>query len=263
MDISTNEHAAITADNRVALQTHMDKFDSFEAAALDGMDLKSQMGKPYKFPESMDKLADDNVRSEFRAGANKLLGRTIPKDLESFADVNFKAGLADDAEVDDALIGVIKKWAVDEGVSTESVGKMTALFNGPMGEYFAAKGETMNTAADEKSKADHAIAVKACNDSLTAHADFGTVEALDAKSVKLHTALKNNCKLSPEDANNVAEFLRDGEGATNPVLRKLMIDTFAPLATEGSTENGQHGDTPPAAKTAAQQMPVTGKILGW
>ena len=263
MDITGIEHASITDDNRGALATHMEKFDSFEAAALDGMDLKGQMGKPFKFPESMDNLPDDASRSEFTAGANKLLGRTIPKDLESFADVNFKAGLADDAQVDEALIGVIKQWGVESKTPVESLGKMIELFNGPLSKHIKANGETMAAAAAEKKKADHSIAVKTCNDSLAAHVDFGSTEVLDGKTVKLHQALKNNVKLSTEEANGIAEFLRDREGATNPTLRRLMINQFAPLATEGGTENGSGGNTPPAAKTAAQQMPVTANLLGW
>jgi hypothetical protein len=263
MDITANEHPSITADNREAFSTHMAKFGSMEDAALDGMSLKQQTGKPYRFPESMDKLPDDASREAFRTDANKLLGRTIPKDMDSFANVNFKDGLAADAEIDNDLVGVIKQWAIDEKVPTESVSKMTALFNGKMGEYIGAKGETMKAAAEEKAKADHSIAVKACNDTLAGHPDFGNAEKLDADTVKLHQALTNNSKLSTEEANGIAEFLRDREGATNPVLRRLMINQFAPLAKEGGTENGQGGDTPAAAKTPAQIMPKTAAILGW
>jgi hypothetical protein len=263
MDITGIEHTSITAENRPALTTHMEKFDSFEAAALDGMDLKSQQGKPFKLPESMDKLPDDQSRTDFNVAVNKLAGRTIPANMEAFGDVNFKDGLADDAQVDDALIGIIKQWAIDEKVPTQSVSKMVGLFNGKMSKHIMGNAETMQAAAVEKAKEDHAIAVKACNDSLAAHPDFGNAEALDEKSKLLHVALKNNSKLSLEEANGIAEFLRDREGATNPVLRKLMIDKFAPLATEGSSENGKGGDTPPAAKTAAQQMPKTAAILGW
>jgi len=263
MDITTIEHELITADNREAFSTHMAKFDSFEAASLDGMDLKSQQGKPFKLPESMDKLPDDAARADFTSGANKLLGRTIPKDMDSFAGVNFKEGLADGVEADDGLIGVIKQWAIDEKVPTESISKMTALFNGKMGEYIGAKGETLKAAAEEKAKADHSIAVKACNDTLAGHPDFGNAEKLDADTVKLHQALANNSKLTVDEANGIAEFLRDREGATNPVLRRLMINQFAPLAKEGGSESGQGGDTPAAAKTASETMPVTAKILGW
>lgn len=264
MDITNIEHQSITDENRGAFATHMEKFATMEDAALDGMSLKQMTGKPFKFPESMDKLPDDASRADFTDGANKLLGRTIPKDLESFADVNFKVGLNDDAKVDDALIGVIKQWAVDKKVPTESLGKMIELFNGPMSKHIRANGELMATAAAEKAKADHSIAVKTCNDSLAAHADFGSAEVLDGKTVKLHQALMNNSNLSTDEANGIAEFLRDREGATNPTLRRLMINQFAPLAMEGDSEDGIGGDAPAgAAPTPKQQMPKTAEILGW
>jgi len=241
----------------------MEKFSTMEDAALDGMSLKQMTGKPFKFPESMDKLPDDASRTDFTANANKLLGRTIPKDLESFAAVNFKEGLADDAKVDDALIGIIKQWSVDEGVSTESVGKMIRLFNGDLSKHIMSNAETMQTAAAEQAKADRVIEVKACNDALSAHTDFGSADAVNEKTVLLHRALTNNANLSAEEANGIAEFLRDREGATNPVLRRLMINQFAPLAAEGSNDSGNGGDSPSTPKSAAQQMPKTAEILGW
>ena len=263
MDISTIEHESITSENRGALATHMEKFDSFEAAALDGMDLKGQMGKPFKVPESMDKLPDDTSRADFTSQANKLLGRTIPKDLDGLKDVNFKEGLEDDAEMDDQFVGLVKQWAVDEGVSTQSLGKMVRLMNGPLSDHLTQSGEAAKLAATEQAKADHVVKLKACNDALTSHADFGNTEKLDQQTILLHRALKDNVSLSVEDANEVAEFLRDREGATNPVVRRLLINQLAPLAAEGSNEQGKGGNKAPAARTAKEQMPKTGAALGW
>ncbi len=45
MDITTIDHPSITAENRESFSTHMEKFESMEDAALDGMALKKLIEK--------------------------------------------------------------------------------------------------------------------------------------------------------------------------------------------------------------------------
>ena len=61
MEITELEHPSVTAENREEFSTHMAKFATMEDAALDGMALKKLTGKPFKMPESLDKLPDDKL----------------------------------------------------------------------------------------------------------------------------------------------------------------------------------------------------------
>ena len=233
MDITTIEHPSITVENKEAFSTHMEKFESMEDAALDGMDLKSQTGKPFKFPESMDKLPDDASRSDFTSQARKLLNIEHAADVAGLADVNLKKGLVEGSPYDENFANSFKQFVVDNKIPKSAIEPLAEFFN------LASAKATGDYAA--KTAADFATAKKTTEDALIAHEDFGTKEKLDEQSVLMHRALTNNLGLSTEEANGIAEFLRDREGATNPVLRRLILKQLAPLAAESNNEGGGGG----------------------
>ena len=254
MDITGIDHESITADNRAAFSTHMEKFESMEAAALDGMDLKSQMGKPYKFPESLDNLPDDTSRADFRTQAHKLLGIEHAADLASLSEVNLKKGLPEGSPYDENFAAAFKQFAVDNKIPKSAMEPLAEFFN--LASTKAVGDHTAKTAAD------FATNKKAADETLAAHADFGTKEKLDEQSILMHRALVSNVNLSTEEANGMSEFLRDREGATNPVLRRVMLKLLAPLAAEARNEGGGDGKnkTDPVKSEQDKQLE---KDMGW
>ena len=117
MDISTIEHGSITTENRESFSKHMEKFETMEDAALDGMALKKLTGKPFKMPESLDKLPDDTSRADFASQAHRLLGITHAQNIEDLADLDLKRGSTADAAMDDKLAAAFKQFVVDEKLS--------------------------------------------------------------------------------------------------------------------------------------------------
>jgi len=264
MDIEGIEHELITDENRGAFATHMEKFDSMEAAALDGMGLKQMQGKPFKFPESMDKLPDDTSRAEFISKAHKLLGVTHADSIDDLGDLDLKLGSTSDA-MDDKLAAAFKEFVVSDKIDKATAQKMIGFHNKAMGlsrEAFTAAKK----AAEDQAAAKLISDKRACNDVLVAHADFATQEALDKQNILLHRALKDNAGISVEEADEMSEFLNDREGATNPVLRRLLLKAYAPMAAESSTEGGDgKGITGKPAMSEAEQKKEAEvkKVLRW
>lgn len=224
------EHESVTAENREAFVAANSKYETGNDAIVGGYNAAKITGKPYKLPESMDNLPDDASRSDFAAQARGLLGFEHASDLEGLADVNLKAGMAEGANFDEGFATAFKQFAVDNKIPKAMLAPIAEFFNKASG------GATAAMAA--KQTAEKEAAIKATNETLAAHADFGNLDKLKESEILTHRALINNLGLSEEEAGEVAEFLKDREGATNPTIRRVMLKAISPLAKEGSTESG-------------------------
>ncbi len=250
------EHASITDDNRGAFNTAMEKFPTPGDAAVGYMELQKNVGKPFKLPESVENLPDDASRADFVAQTRKLLGLSYPKTVEDLADVNFKDGLTDDAVVNDDMVGMLKKWAVDEGISKSALAKMVKLYNGPLADM----GQSIQDKASSTKTAEKEAAMAACNEATLKH--FGTPEKLTEQSVLLHRAFVKNVGASVEEAADLAEFMSKREGATNPALRKMLLQFIAPLAAESKTP-GSPGGTVPVEQGDPDEGSKSYQDIGW
>lgn len=264
MDISNIEHASITDDNRAALSTHMEKFDSFESAALDGMALKKMTGSPFKMPESMDNLPDDASRLDFSSKANRLLGRDFAADVAGLSGLDLKLNSTSDA-MDETMANTFKQFVIDEKISNSDAQKIIGFHNKAMGTSREAVA-VATKAAQDTADAKFIVDKKACNDALVAHADFAGQENLDKQNILLHRALKDNAGISAEEADGVAMFLSEGEGATNPVLRRLLLKAYAPMAASSETDGGDGkpvGNKPAMSEGEKKKDDELKKVLKW
>lgn len=222
------EHASVTTENRESFNTAMSKYDTPEAAIVGGFNAQKLAGKP-RLPKSMDEFADDTARGEFASQARTLLGINIPKDVESLKDLNFKAGLADDATVDENFVGMVKDWAVEQGVDTATLEKIAPFYNGPLTEY----AKQAYDKHQEKAKLD---AAEACNKGLIEY--YKSAEEVQKQSQLFKQAIQNSFKLSPEEIEEVANAFADSALTKNPIMARCILQAFAPLAAEGSTHSG-------------------------
>ena len=255
MDITEVDHPSITAENREGLSRHMEKFDSFEAAAVDGMSLKKLQGAPFKMPESLDKLPDDTTRSDFTAQARKVLGINIAKDIEGLKDVNFKVGLADDAPFDEDFVGIIKNWAVEKGVDTATIQSLAELYNGPLTEHSVKAFKTKEDATFDTN-------AKATNEGLVKHFG-GSQEKVDSESDFFRTAILNHPGTTVERATKVADVIVEAMQRGGSDAAIVLLEMIAPMAKEGGTHAGTGGNKPATEQTTAKQLPKTAKVLGW
>ncbi len=244
------EHPSITDENRGAFNTHMNKFTTREDAIVDGFGLAKLKGKPFKLPESMDSLPDDTVRGELTTQARKLLGIVHAANIEELSDVDLKVGMAEGASYDEDFAKIFKQFAVDKKIPKSVLGPIAEFFNLAAGKVGNAQRDAMVAAIEETNK------------KLAAHSDFGSKEGLDEASVLTHRALANNMGLTTDEANDVAEFLKSREGATNATIRRILFKSLAPLAASSSNEGGGGGHKPDAPVDPAEGSPSY-QAIGW
>ena len=225
----TFEHEAVTPETREAFVSANRKYATLEDSVVGGYNAQKMAGKPFKVPEDMSKLPDDAARDDFTAQARKALGINIPKNVEELKDFNFKEGLAEGVEADENLANLIKGWAVENGIDTTTLGKLTSFFNGPLGKFGA-------EAMAAKTESDKLASAKECNEALIADPDFGSEQVVNEQSELLRRHIAS--KLSAEDYEKVGDELADSILTKNPVMAKYLLKTIAPLATEGTTNSG-------------------------
>ena len=230
MDISAIEHSLITNDNKADFQTHMDKFESLEAAALDGMGLKKLHGQPFKLPKELDKM-EEASRTEFTSGVHKLLNIRKATSIEELKDVNLRDGLAEGSPYDEGFAKAYKEFVVAEKMNYSDMPKNAKFFNTIM-----AKLKTDNAA---KLAADELKAMQDCDAALTADPDFGSKEKVAEQTELFTRAFKNHLGLDADGALEVGEALARSPYLTkNPKLAKIMLKTFAPLAATAENDGG-------------------------
>ena len=255
------EHSSITDENREAFNKHMAKFPTQADAVADGYGLAKMKGQAFKMPESLATLPDDASRSDFTSQARNLLGIIHAGSIEDLSDLDLRAGSKGDVAMDDNLAAAFKQFIVDNKISKTDAQKVIGFHNGAMGAARETHAAAVKVATD-KAASDMFAAKRACNDALASHEDFGSQEVLDKQTVFMHRALADNMGISKERAEEISVFMRDGIGATDPVVRRAMLKTYAPLAAE-SKNLGPGKGILPGAKVESEQDKQVKKDLHW
>ncbi len=252
------EMESITGDE--GMVTMAKEYDSAEAAIKGGFDAKKLVGRPFKLPETLDKLPDDASRNDFKAGAHKLLGTTPAiGNIEELADIDLKAGMTvgSETEVNENLTTMLKTIAVEKKWPKSVVQDVVALYNGPLTKF---SKEFAATQAENKKIAD----AKATDEALIAHPDIGSKEKLAELSELLRRAVKNNVGLTAEEYEEFGEVMADTMLTKNKVMARVMLKVLAPLAAEGTTKTGTDvGKGPKKELDKEAGIPATSKALGW
>lgn len=227
------EHSSITDENREAFNTAASKFPTQNDMSIGYMELQKTTGKPFKMPESLDKLPDDASRGDFTAQAHKLLGIITAKDIKELVDVNLKDGLPDGSPYDEDFANSFKQFIIDEDLNVSDMPKYAKFFNTAMAKVVA----------DQKAKAesDALAAAETTNKALIAHPSIGSKEKLLEQTELLKRAVKNNVGLTPEEVEEFADTLADTMLTKNPVMARVMLKILAPLAAEASSEGAGGG----------------------
>jgi hypothetical protein len=249
---STFEHESLaTPEARESFTKAMGKYETQEEGVLGGFNAIKMTGQPYKLPESMDKLPEAQ-RDEFSANARKVLGIEGVKSIDDLADLNLREGLPEDAPINEALAETFKQFAVEKKLP-KSVVKELIGFN--------------NKTAMSMAKQQHDAqleTIKTTNEALIEH--FGNEEAVAEKSELVKRWFKNQSGLTAEEYEAVGDELANSLFTKNPILSRVFMDHFAPLAAEGSTEQGKGGGggkTPSLETQTVEEYPETSKALGW
>ncbi len=223
-------HASVTDENKEAFGKSMEKYASKDDAIMGGFNAQKIAGAAFKFPESMDKLSDDAMRSDFTNKALKLLDREPVKNMEDFKDFNFTDGMADGATADETMKAAFAQHVIDSGMSKGMAAKDAKFFNTMMGKTI----EANKVAADKQAIA----TAKAVDAELIADPDIGSQEKLTELSELFKRAITNHVGLKGDDIDEVVDAMIKGGLTQNAKLAKIMLKQFAPLAAEGNTDGG-------------------------
>lgn len=248
----------VPADNREAFNSAMDKYETKDAALMGGFNAMQMTGQPFRMPKDMDSLPDDTARDDFRSQAYKLLGVQHAASVDDLKALDLKAGGAE--SVDENLANTFKQFVVDKkmpiGVAQETIGfvnQLSAQFKKDAAAKAVTDAETAETEGLEKMKAVNAELVTM----------LGSQDEVDKQSKLFKLGIKNGFGLDADGADEVVDAMVDAGLTKNSKLASIMLKAIAPFGAEGGTENGQGGNPPKGGPTVKEQLPQTGKALGW
>jgi hypothetical protein len=253
------EHAGVTADNREAFNTAMDKFPTMGDAAVGYMELQKSAGKPFKIPESMENLPDDASRTEFSTQALKALGIEHAGSIEDLADLDIKAGMAEGAEANEDFANSFKQFVVDSKISKANAQKLLSFHNESQlaaQTAFLEKQETDRVATAEQVNKDLAVA-------LGGDEKVAEMSELFKRTFTTNKAFMAKMGITPENSEKIGDAIAKSGLTTDPDLARIMLKTFAPLSAEGTSIDGIGGTPPPKVETVKDQLPKTGAALNW
>lgn len=223
-------HESITPENRESFNTFASKYDSPEAAIVGGFNAQKAIGAPFKFPESMDNLPDDASRADFTSRSNQLLGREFASDVKDLDSLDLKMGASEGTQTDDALANAFKQFIVEKKIAKADAQDMLSFHNDFMGKA--------RVALAEKKEADFEATAKQVEADLAAHPDFGSMEEVSKQSELFKRAIRNHVGLTNDEAEEFADAIIEAGMTRNAVVARVMLNQFAPLAAEGSTDGG-------------------------
>jgi hypothetical protein len=247
------EHAAVTDDNREAFNKFASKYATKDDALVGGFNASKLTGQPFKMPESMDKLPDDDSRADFTAQAHKLLGNEFADDIAGLIDMDLKVGSAEGTQTDEGLANAFKQFVVDNKVPKALAQKLLGFHNVSMGKATEAFKGLEDAKFDEN--------VKKTNEGLVKH--LGSQEKVDAESALFKRAILNHPGMTSDKAEEVADIFVDVMQKGGSDAAVVLLEMIAPMAREGGSHAGKGGNTPPAAASTKEQLPKTGAALGW
>ncbi len=234
--INEFQSESITSENRESFNTAMSKYETKDDAIVGGFNAQKLAGKPFKLPESMDKLPDDASRGDFTTQAHKLLGIEHAENIEGLDDIDMKAGMPEGSEIvpNETLTTLLKTLAVEKKWPKSVVQDIVNLYNGPLTK-FSQEFQVTKLENEKIAKA------KATNEALIAHPDIGSAEELAAQSELLRRAVKNNMGFTAEEYEEFGEELADSMMTKNAVMARGLLKVLVPLAKEGSFDSGAGG----------------------
>jgi len=248
------DDSLVVPEDRIAFNTAMKDYKTEHDAIIGGYHAKKLTGKPFKLPESLDKMKDETVKSEFTSQVHKLFGIEHAKSIEDLADLDVRMGAAENLPTNDDLTNAFKQFVVDNKISKANAQKSIGFLNEQIAKAVVAKAA--------KDEADKLAKAKTCNEALIAHPDFGSEEKVNEHSELLRRAIQNNVGLTAEEYEQFGSEMADTILTKNPVMARVMLKVLAPLAAEGNTDVGT-GSGKPAEPTIAQELPKTAKAMNW
>lgn len=225
---SSFEHESLAApETRESFSKAMSKYNTKEEAILGGYNAMKQVGTPFRLPESLDKLPDDKVRGEFKSQASKLLGISGVEKLEDLADLDIKAGLKPDHEINEEFVNSFKQFAVERKLPKQTAQELVGFHN-----------QALSAAMDKIETAKIEAATKT-NEALIAH--FKNKEEVAKQSELVRRAVQNWPGMTTEKYERIGNAIADSILTKDPDAAIVFTEMISKYALEGNTEVGTGG----------------------
>ncbi len=243
--VETLAHEKLTPEAKVVL----DKFETPEDAHVGYVELQKSAGKPFKLPDSFDKLPDDNTRKELTSQIGKLMGAVEKED--DLKDVNFAEGLADAKTVDNELITAYKKHAVETHKTKVEVQKDIKFWN---------QFSTQFKNAQAGAKAEAATKVNEALKGL-----YGGDEGVKQHTEMVKRLFQDHCGLTAQEYEQSAMGLVSSGMTQDAVICKALFNLAKTVVPEGQTEAAGSQSSQAKEKTAEEKFkeesPLTVKAV--
>ena len=224
----------------------LSKYSSKDEALAGGYNAAKQVGKPFKLPESMDKVEswpDENDRKAFHEHLGKLTGAISSEaDLE---DIDFAEGLADARHVNEDLVKGFKEFAVQEKIPKSVLKKLVAWNNQFATQYNLDRQQKQKEAAE---KADQTLKPLFGND-------------LNVHDERVKRLFMNHCGLSAKEYEESIVGLLNSGIASNAILRKALYNLSKDIVPEDSTEKQDQPKGEPPKSTIKSRLPKTSAAI--
>ena len=244
--VESIEHERLGDEDRAIL----DKFETPEDAHVGYVELQKAAGKPFKLPDSLDKL-DENASKEFKEKVSSLIGHDFDViSEENINEINFADGLADARSVSEDLKKAFSQFAVENKMPRSLVQKLVTM-NNKFGQEMANK-----MAQDRKTQKEQKLAeVKNTLAPL-----FGGEDGLKENNEAVRRMYQNHSGLTAEEYEKIADPVI-GRISEDPVFAKAQYN-LAKQYKESSTETTS-GGKPVKESTIPGGMEPTAKVLKW
>jgi len=224
------------------------KYATQEDGLIGGFEAMQTVGRPFKLPESLEKLPDDKTRDDFVGGVSKLLGAVEkPEDLK---DLNWTAGMAEGSEADENLVKMFSHFVVENKMRRSIVQKNVEFYNKLMHQ------------AKEAKEAQESEDMRLTNEALVKH--FNGEENLKKQIELYRRTFQNKAGLSGKEYEQVADELVDSGLLRHPLMARALLTLIAPLSAEGTTDTGDGvgGGELTEEQKFKKENPKTAQALG-
>jgi hypothetical protein len=231
-------HEKLTTPEAKTVLNEYTSQDEFMAA---GLEAKRKVGQPYRLPKSLDKLPDDNVRTQFKSDIAGLIGHDfdVAESEESLKDINFAEGLADARKVNADVVAAFSKFAVENKLPKALVQKLAGFNNGLVTAFMTQQEQARTEAATK------------VNDSLKVL--YGGEKGVAQNTENVKRLFKNHCGLTAEEYEESAQGLVDSGMTQSAVICKALFNLAKDIVSEGTTEGGERTHDPKKQTLAQRQ----------
>jgi hypothetical protein len=255
------EHESLsTPELKQEFASTMGKYKTDKDALVGGFNAMKMVGKPFRLPESLDKLPDDKTRGELTAQIGRLYGAV--ENEEALADINWTDGMAEGSKAAEPLVNAIKKFAVENKISKSLLQRLIKFNN-----EFSGSTELKQYKKAQEDAAD-LVAANTTHEELVKK--LGSDDAVKSASgnvkkmfLKVYDNLKEKIGMTAEEFEAMADGLVNSGITKSAPLTLALMEIAKSYAESTTPAPGAPGAPEKKGTSIEKELPNSSKALGW